>query len=63
MTGYVAEKLGRRWVAFDLKAEYLRGSLGRFLSDPALAPTVTLSPVLASPTPRLKAAAAVAASR
>jgi DNA modification methylase len=42
MTGYIAEKLGRRWLAFDLKAEYLRGSLGRFFSDAALAPTVSL---------------------
>jgi DNA modification methylase len=33
MTGYVAEKLGRRWLSFDLKPEYVRGSIGRFLTD------------------------------
>jgi DNA modification methylase len=33
MTGYVAEKLGRRWLAFDQSTDYLLGSEGRFLSD------------------------------
>jgi DNA modification methylase len=33
MTGYVAEKLGRRWLAFDRSLEYVRGSAGGFLSD------------------------------
>src|SRR5437899_6244696 len=32
MTGYVAEKLGRRWIAFDNKPKYVRGSIGRFLA-------------------------------
>jgi DNA modification methylase len=40
MTGYVAESLGRRWLAFEQKREYVRGSAGRFLSDEELAPTV-----------------------
>lgn len=40
MTGYLAEKLGRRWLAFDQMREYVRGSMGRFLSDGALAPCV-----------------------
>ena len=40
MTGYVAEKLGRRWLAFDHKSEYVRGSAGRFLSDEDLAPNL-----------------------
>lgn len=29
-TGAVAEKLGRRWLCFELKEEYLRGSIFRF---------------------------------
>ncbi|MEM4273644.1 MAG: site-specific DNA-methyltransferase [Candidatus Caldarchaeum sp.] len=29
-TGYVAEKLGRRWMCFELREEYLRGSMFRF---------------------------------
>lgn len=33
VTGYVAEKLGRRWIAFDMDPKYLRGSMGRFLTD------------------------------
>lgn len=40
MTGYIAEKLGRRWLAFDRERNYVRGSLGRFLADKVLAPTV-----------------------
>jgi site-specific DNA-methyltransferase (cytosine-N4-specific) len=39
MTGYVAEKLGRRWLAFDLKPDYVSGSVGRFISG-TTAPTV-----------------------
>lgn len=30
MTGFVAEKLGRRWIALELEEEYLRGSRFRF---------------------------------
>jgi DNA modification methylase len=33
MTGYVAEKLGRRWIAFEQDRDYVRGSVGRFLAD------------------------------
>jgi DNA modification methylase len=40
MTGYIAEKLGRRWLALDREREYVRGSLGRFLSDQEVAPHV-----------------------
>lgn len=40
VTGYVAEKLHRRWLAFDLQREYVSGSLGRFLSDGTIAPNV-----------------------
>ena len=29
-TGYMAEKLARRWVAFEKQEEYLKGSLCRF---------------------------------
>ncbi len=29
-TGYVAEKLGRQWLAFELKEDYLKGSAFRF---------------------------------
>jgi DNA modification methylase len=41
MTGYIAEKLQRRWLAFDLGAHYVRASVGRFLTDTESAPTVT----------------------
>jgi site-specific DNA-methyltransferase (cytosine-N4-specific) len=40
VTGYVAEKLGRRWLAFDLQQDYVKGSLGRFLSDDSMAPQI-----------------------
>jgi len=30
MTGYVAERMGRRWMAFELEEEYLKGSRFRF---------------------------------
>ncbi len=40
MTGYVAEKLGRRWLAFDQEPAYVQGSLGRFLGDETLAKSV-----------------------
>jgi DNA modification methylase len=40
MTGYVAEKLGRRWLGFEMKREYLTGSMGRFLSDPDMKASV-----------------------
>ncbi len=33
MTGAVAERLGRRWLAFELDADYIDGSIGRFESD------------------------------
>jgi DNA modification methylase len=33
MTGAVAERLARRWLAFDRKADYVEGSIGRFESD------------------------------
>jgi DNA modification methylase len=33
MTGAVAERLGRRWLAFELNEEYVEGSIGRFESD------------------------------
>jgi site-specific DNA-methyltransferase (cytosine-N4-specific) len=35
-TGYVAEILGRRWAAFELSEEYLRGSKLRFEESPTL---------------------------
>ncbi len=35
-TGYVAEILGRRWVAFESSEEYLRGSKLRFEESPTL---------------------------
>jgi site-specific DNA-methyltransferase (cytosine-N4-specific) len=39
-TGYVAEKLGRQWLAFEKKVDYVRSSAGRFLSDETLASTI-----------------------
>lgn len=35
MTGYVAERLGRRWLAIELDKRYVEGSIGRFLRDEA----------------------------
>lgn len=35
MTGFVAEGLKRRWLAFELKEEYLKGSRFRFEEQPA----------------------------
>jgi len=40
MTGYVAEKLERRWIAFEQDSDYVRGSVGRFLADEALPASV-----------------------
>jgi DNA modification methylase len=37
MTGYLAEKQGRRWLSFDLNRDYVKGSIGRFLADPTVA--------------------------
>jgi DNA modification methylase len=31
-TGYLAETLGRRWLAFELDPDYLKGSIGRFVA-------------------------------
>jgi site-specific DNA-methyltransferase (cytosine-N4-specific) len=47
MTGYVAEGLGRRWLAFEQQKDYVRGSLGRF----ELAPTVLRGRALVNPQP------------
>src|SRR5262249_15155748 len=48
MTGYVAEKLGRRWLTFEREVKYVRGSLGRFLADDTLGHTVVRGPSLVS---------------
>jgi site-specific DNA-methyltransferase (cytosine-N4-specific) len=32
-TGYCADKLGRRWLAFDMELDYLLGSQGRWIAD------------------------------
>lgn len=32
-TGYIAERLGRQWVAFEIEKSYLEGSLYRFEAD------------------------------
>jgi len=40
MTGYLAQTLGRKWLAFDLEAEFVKGSLGRFLTDSKTKPLV-----------------------
>lgn len=36
-TGEAAERLGRRWLAFDLEREYVASSVFRFIEDPAYA--------------------------
>jgi site-specific DNA-methyltransferase (cytosine-N4-specific) len=33
MTGYVAETMGRRWIAFEIEESYLRGSIFRFAEE------------------------------
>lgn len=33
MTGFVAEAMGRKWIALDQNEEYLRGSTFRFIND------------------------------
>jgi len=48
MTGYMAEKLGRRWIAFDRSTDYVRGSAGRFLSDKDTSPNVMRGQALVS---------------
>jgi site-specific DNA-methyltransferase (cytosine-N4-specific) len=40
MTGYTAEKLGRRWLAIDQVEQYVEGSLGRFVQDESVADSV-----------------------
>jgi DNA modification methylase len=40
MTGYVAEKLGRRWLAFEKEPKYVESSEGRFLADETFASSV-----------------------
>jgi DNA modification methylase len=44
MTGYVAEKSGRRWLALDCSAQYINGSRGRFLADEEIAHSVIRGP-------------------
>jgi DNA modification methylase len=41
MTGYVAESMGRSWLAFDLEEDYLKGSTFRFVDEPNLATDVS----------------------
>jgi site-specific DNA-methyltransferase (cytosine-N4-specific) len=36
MTGYMAERLGRKWIAFEISKEYLKGSRFRFFSSEEL---------------------------
>jgi len=48
MTGFIAEKLGRRWLAFDRDPAYVRASVGRFLTDEVMAPSVRRGPRIAS---------------
>jgi DNA modification methylase len=38
-TGAVAEKFGRRWLAFDLRADYIEGSMARFDVAEIVTPT------------------------
>lgn len=42
-TGAVAEKLGRRWLCFELVEEYLIGSMFRFKQDQILKKTISVS--------------------
>jgi DNA modification methylase len=56
MTGHVAEKLGRRWLAFEQEGEYVLGSVGRFLSDDSVAPTVLRGRALQTSHPRTRRA-------
>lgn len=39
VTGEVAERLGRRWICGELRADYVQGALGRFVEQPPSATT------------------------
>jgi len=56
-TGAVAEGLGRRWIAIDQVAEYLRASSFRFEPMPKLDDALTSAPIAAAK-PKAKKAAA-----
>ncbi len=47
MTGFIAEKLRRRWLAFDLEPKYVRGSIVRFLAYEVIAPQLLRGAALA----------------
>ena len=36
VTGAVSEKLGRKWMCFEIREDYLRGSMFRFGEDEVL---------------------------
>ncbi len=45
VTGVVAERLNRQWMAFEIREEYLRGSMFRFDSDQLISkPQMAISP-------------------
>jgi len=33
MTGYVSEKLNRKWISVEINSDYAKGSIGRFNED------------------------------
>jgi site-specific DNA-methyltransferase (cytosine-N4-specific) len=43
-TGAVAEKLERRWIGFDLKVDYIEGSIGRFDAGEVVTPSMVRGP-------------------
>jgi site-specific DNA-methyltransferase (cytosine-N4-specific) len=50
-TGFACEKLQRRWLAFEIYEEYLRGSKFRFLTPAELGLEITKGQQTQSPTP------------
>ncbi|NLI08276.1 MAG: site-specific DNA-methyltransferase [Thermotogaceae bacterium] len=48
-TGSVAEKLGRKWMAFDTSQEYLKSSILRFLENPSIKDVSKIVDLLENP--------------
>lgn len=48
-TGSVAEKLGRKWIAFDTSQEYLKTSILRFLENPSVKDASKIIDLLENP--------------
>lgn len=57
MTGYVAETMGRKWIAFEQNEEYLKGAMFRFMANGDVKPmetaeSITQKTLFELPTPK-----------